>query len=284
MGFATGRAARLLAAVLLCPVSFTASALQGSLPPSGNFDLSHWKLTLPSTQEVMPVELESGYQYADVFYTDSRNGGMVFRCPNVASHTTNSEYSRTEFREMLAPDQGTKSDANNWTSATGGLLRAVLRIDQVSTTGDTKKYGRVVIGQIHATDDPMEVVRLHFTKKPTDATGRIYAAFESTTGTTTYSPDLVSNANGAGIRLGEKFIYEISLKGRGLHIVIRRRDAANTKWVVASSYSRTIDAGYLGKNLNFKAGVYNQNNTGDLADYTQATFFALTHTHPYPSP
>jgi len=281
MGFATGRATRLLAAgLLLSGFSFSASALQGSLPPSGNFDLSQWKLTLPSTEEVMPVELESGYQYAGVFFTDRATGGMVFRCPNIASHTTNSEYSRTEFREMLAADQGTKSDANNWTSAEGGALTAALRIDQVSTTGDTRKFGRVVIGQIHATDIAHEVVRLHYTKKPTEKTGRIYAAFETPTGGTSTSPDLISNANGAGIALGEKFRYYIALKNRSLHIVIWRRASSTSSWVVASSYWKTIDAAWLGQNLYFKAGVYNQNNTGDLADYTQATFFSLTHTHP----
>jgi len=30
----------------------------------------------------------------------------------------------------------------------------------------------------------------------------------------------------------------------------------------------------------FKAGVYNQNNTGTASDYVQATFYSLTHSHP----
>jgi poly(beta-D-mannuronate) lyase len=29
----------------------------------------------------------------------------------------------------------------------------------------------------------------------------------------------------------------------------------------------------------FKAGVYNQNKSGDVDDYVQATFYALSNTH-----
>jgi hypothetical protein len=255
-------------------------SLYKTLAPSQNFDLSQWYLTLPSAAIVKPVELNSGYQYAGVFYTDTSNGGMAFRCPNRAGTTTNSNYSRTELREVLAPhDNNYKSNANNWKPERGGTLKATLRIDKVSTTGEDKKVGRLVIGQIHDTDEPMEVVRLHYVKKPTDAKGRLYAAFETTGGSTSYSPDLIPNTNGNGIALGEKFRYEISLTGTKLRVVIRRLDAAGA-WFVASSYTKTVDSRYLGRNVYFKAGVYSQNNTGDLADYTQATYFALTHTHP----
>jgi hypothetical protein len=46
-----------------------------------------------------------------------------------------------------------------------------------------------------------------------------------------------------------------------------------------NSYIKYIDSGYKGENLYFKAGVYNQNNTGSSTDYAQATFYTLTHTH-----
>ena len=34
-----------------------------------------------------------------------------------------------------------------------------------------------------------------------------------------------------------------------------------------------------GKYMYFKAGVYNQNNTGDPDDYVQATFYKITKSH-----
>jgi hypothetical protein len=286
------RAARLLSAALLCgSLGFLAGCvdedvmpeiaselessakLDPAAAPSRNFDLSNWKLTLPSGHDVQADELNSGYQYAGVFFTDRATGGMVFRCPNLAGTTANSNYSRTELREMLAPGGSASADANNWTPEDGGTLIANLRVDKVSTTGDAKKMGRVVIGQIHG--PTTEVVRLYYEKKPEQAKGRIYAAFETVANQTTYSSDLVSNASGGGIALGERFGYVLRLLGPQLRVTIRRQSGE-----LAANLLRTIDLGYLGQNLYFKAGVYNQNNTGDAADYVQASFFRLTHTHP----
>jgi poly(beta-D-mannuronate) lyase len=240
--------------------------------PSRNFDLTHWYLTLPSADAVSTVELNSGYQYGGVFYTDARSGGMVFNCPNLAGHTPNSTHSRTELREVLNPDNSSMTDpSNNWTTADGGQMIAALRIDHASTTGTTN-VGNVVIGQIHGPST--EVVRLHYVKLPNESSGRLYAATEDLSGHGVHSPDLVSNASGDGIRLGERFTYQIRLVGRTLTVYIGRANHPTVK------YTKTIDAGYVGLNLYFKAGVYNQDNTGSTSDYVQATFFKLTHTHP----
>src|SRR5262245_17605280 len=69
------------AAAAVCLFAASASfALDPSLPPSGNFDLTHWYLTLPSAEIVDPATLSGGYTLADVFYTDPRSGGMTSRC------------------------------------------------------------------------------------------------------------------------------------------------------------------------------------------------------------
>jgi hypothetical protein len=249
-----------------------AYALDKYAAPSQNFDLSQWKLTMPSGAEISPAELNSGFQYADVFYTDRRTGGMVFRCPNIAGTTTNSKYSRTELREMLDPaNTSAKADSNNWTPEQGGWLRAKLRVDHVSTTGESKKVGRVIVGQIHGPET--EPVRLYYSKKPYEKTGRIHAAMETASGSTWWSPDIVGNADDAGIALGENFTYQIKLYGRKLTVAIYRPDGRKY------SMTRYIDPAYLGQNMYFKAGVYNQNNSGDVSDYAQATFFILEHTH-----
>ena len=49
---------------------------------------------------------------------------------------------------------------------------------------------------------------------------------------------------------------------------------------LVNTYIRYVDPAYRGLNLYFKAGVYNQNNTGTSSDYAQATFYSLTHVHP----
>jgi hypothetical protein len=261
-----------LSACLSLLVAAPASALDALLPPSGNFDLGNWKLTLPSGSEISPAVLSSGYTLSKVFYTHPLSGGMVFRCPNLAGTTPNSNYSRTELREMLDPSAGTHSDANNWTPEEGGWMKARLKVDRVSTSGESGKVGRVIIGQIHGPDT--EPVRLYYRKKPGEAKGRIYAAFETMSGSTTYSTDIVSNQDGGGIALGELFTYEIELTGTRLQVDILRN-----KGTVVDTYIKTIDSAYKGQNLYFKAGVYNQNNTGSSTDYAQATFYTLAHTH-----
>jgi poly(beta-D-mannuronate) lyase len=273
--FGRARRAPVTLASALLSLSFgtpAAAALDASLPPSGNFDLAHWKITLPSGSEIQPGPLSTGWTMDQVFYTHPTSGGMVFRCPNIAGTTANSNYSRTELREMLEPAAGTKSDANNWTMEEGGKMKARLKVDRVSTTGDSSKVGRVIVGQIHGADH--EPVRLYFHKKPSEAKGRIYIASESHSGSTFWSTDIVTNKNGDGIALGELFTYQISLQGTRLQVDILRKQGT-----VVNTYIKTIDSAYAGENLYFKAGVYNQNNTGLASDYAQATFYTLTHTH-----
>ena len=262
----------LAGALLSFFATLPAAALDAQLPPSGNFDLANWKLTLPSGSEVQPWLLSTGWTQSGVFYTHPTSGGMVFRCPNLAGTTANSSYSRTELREMLDPAAGTKSDANNWTTSSGGRMKARLKVDRVSTTGESKKVGRIVIGQIHGEEH--EPVRLYFHKKPDEARGRVYVAMENTSGSTTWSSDIVSNKNGDGIALGELFTYQIKLEGTRLQVDILRN-----RGDIVDTYIKYIDAGYKGENLYFKAGVYNQNNTGSSSDYAQATFYSLTHAH-----
>ena len=178
--------------------------LSGTKAPSQNFDLSRWYLTIPSGSTVSVAQLNSGYQYANVFYTDPLTGGMVFRCPNIAGTTTDSSYSRTELREMLNPSNtSARDDSNNWTTTDGGTLRALLRVDRASVTGDDGKVGRVIIGQIHGDDS--EPIRLYFHQKPGEAKGRIYAAHDTASNSGSLGPDIVRNTDGAGIALGEVF-------------------------------------------------------------------------------
>lgn len=247
--------------------------LRPDAAPSENFDLHHWKLTLPSGDEVSSAELNAGFQRSDSFHTDPASGGLVFRTPNIAGRTDSSQYSRTELREMLMPDGPADAPENNWTAAQGGTLGARLRVDAVSTSGAPAKLGRIVIGQIHG--PRTEVVRLYFEKKPDEAKGRVYVATEQLqSGDSTFSGDIVGNAGGRGIALGETFDYRIELQQLELRITVLQRDEP------AAVLVHSIDPQYDGLPLYFKAGVYNQNNTGDPSDAAQATFMALEASHP----
>src|SRR5213075_1137503 len=60
-----------LGSMVLCSVLSWGADLDPSRPPGDNFDLSHWKLTLPDTNvtEIEAVELIAGYSNATYFYT-----------------------------------------------------------------------------------------------------------------------------------------------------------------------------------------------------------------------
>jgi len=261
--------------------------LDPSVPPSRNFDLSQWKLTIPSGSDISVSTLNSGYTLANAFYTDPITGGMVFRCLNIAGTTSGSTYSRSELREMLNESAGTTNLGNNWVLGTSsaqaradaagvdGTMNATLTVDHVSTTGDSAKIGRVIVGQIHGPDT--EIIRLYYHKRPSDSRGAIYFGHDTPSNSNTYYP-IIGDPNNldpaGGINLGERWSYEIKVIGQTLIVSVTPENRPTVTSTLA------IEAGYNDQYLYYKAGVYNQNNTGDSTDYVQATFYSLTHTHP----
>lgn len=280
--------------------SFT--QLDPTRKPSENFDLLDWSLTLPTdlnkdqkADMVYEKALADGFELKPLFYT-AEDGGMVFACPNQGAKTSsNTKYARTELREMLRrgntqiKTQGITE--NNWVfssahgaakrqaGAVDGSLEATLAVNRVSVTGDEKKIGRVIIGQIHATDD--EPIRLYFRKLPDHEHGSIYFAHEINGG-----EDIWVNLVGSrshtladptdGIKLNEKFSYKITVEEDVLYVTLIRQGKANV--------TRQMDMRRSGYHkgdqyMYFKAGVYNQNESGDPRDYVQATFYHLDNQH-----
>ncbi|GAA0564559.1 polysaccharide lyase family 7 protein [Rheinheimera aquimaris] len=270
--------------------------------PGENFDLLDWSLTLPTdlnqdqkADTVYERALADGFELKPLFYT-AEDGGMVFACPNEGAKTSgNTKYARTELREMLRrgktqiKTQGVTK--NNWVfsqahgsvkrqaGAIEGSLEATLAVNRVSVTGDEKQVGRVIIGQIHATDD--EPIRLYYRKLPNDEKGSIYFAHEINGGDDVWINIIGSRSHTLadpedGIRLDEKFSYKITVENSVLFVTIIRAGKANI--------TKSLDMSQSGYNSNnqymyFKAGVYNQNNSGDPRDYVQATFYHIDNQH-----
>ena len=263
------------------------SGLDPSTPPSKNFDLAQWKLTIPNGSDVSISTLNGGYTLANAFYTDPVTGGMVFRTPNIAGTTSNSSYSRSELREMLNESAGTTNLGNNWVlgtssatakAAAGGVdgsMQVTLSVDHVSTTGDSAKIGRVVVGQIHGPDT--EIIRLYYHKRPTDSKGAIYFGHDTPSNSNSYHA-IIGNPAALdpvdGIALGERWSYEIKVVGQTLIVSVTPEGRPTVTKTLA------IESGYNDQYLYYKVGVYNQNNTGDATDYVQATVYSLTNTHP----
>lgn len=270
--------------------------------PSENFDLLDWSLTLPTdlnkdkkADMIYETALSDGFELKPLFYT-AEDGGMVFACPNVGAKTSkNTKYARTELREMLRrgntrmKTQGITG--NNWVfssthgsvrrdaGAVDGSLEATVAVNRVSTTGDEKMVGRVIIGQIHATND--EPIRLYYRKLPNNENGSVYFAHEING-----ADDIWVNIIGSrshtlsnpvdGIKLNEKFSYKITVENDILFVTVIRQGKPN----ISKAFDMT-ESGYNKGNqyMYFKAGVYNQNNSGNPKDYVQATFYHLDNQH-----
>ena len=300
-----------LIAFLFCcssiPSSYTRAQDKNSQhPPSKNFDLAGWTLSVPIDEDgdskadnIDEVQLSQGYQHNEYFYTGS-DGGMVFKAPIKGAKTSkNTDYTRTELREMLrrgdksiaTRDESGLPNKNNWVfssapkktqklaGAVDGVLEATLAVNHVTTTGKSSQVGRVIIGQIHAKDD--EPIRLYYRKLPNNKRGAIYAAHEPLGKKDQYF-DLIGDRHStddpkAGFELDEKFSYKIEAKGDWLLVTIsdgKRKIRAKQKIDMRkSNYDQPDDFMY------FKAGVYNQNKSGSDDDYVQATFYKLKASH-----
>lgn len=270
------------------------------LAPSSKFDLSDWSLSVPSdldkngrADQIKEKELSKGF--ANRYFHIAEDGGMVFTCPVDGYKTSkNTTYTRSELREMLrAGDYKIKTkgpNKNNWVlkssssmyNAGGynGQLNATLAVNHVTTTGSEKQVGRVIIGQIHAEHN--EPLRIYYRKLPNHTKGSIYFAHEDRDDDKEVYHELIGSKSSKaeepvnGIALNEKFSYQILVLDNTMAVRIIKEDKSVYEEVVDISKS-----GYDDKTeyMYFKAGVYNQNKTGQPDDYVQATFYSLENKH-----
>jgi hypothetical protein len=118
-----------------------------------NIDLSHWKVTLPVTNdkgkpyEISPPEIldfASNEIAKPYMYLDSTRGAIVFHAMPTDSKTANTKYTRSELREQMEPGNNNK----NWTFKDGAYMKGKLAMDQTTRDSDGK-YHRTIIMQIH---------------------------------------------------------------------------------------------------------------------------------------
>lgn len=284
------------------PMANESVQLNPKAAPGLNFDLEDWNISLPvdtnkdGKVDTIPEPLfKKGFQYKPYFYT-AEDGGMVFTAfVDGVKTSKNTKYTRTELREMLRRGDGSIKvkgvTKNNWVfgsvrgktqreaGGVDGRLEATVAVNHVTVTGDPKQVGRVIIGQIHAKDD--EPARLYYRKLPNNAKGVVYLAHEPRKGDEQYYEFNGSRASNAkdpqdGIALDEKFSYVIDVVGDTLTVSLIRDGKEDVIHVVDMK-----DSGYHKRDqyMYFKAGVYNQNNSGDPKDYVQATFYQLENSH-----
>ena len=116
-------------------------------------DLSHWKVTLPVTNDQgKPYEIEPpeilDYATNEIakpyMYLDDRKGAIVFHAMPTASKTANTKYTRSELREQMVPGDNN----TNWTFEEGAYMKGRIAME-ASSKDDNGKYHRTIIMQIH---------------------------------------------------------------------------------------------------------------------------------------
>lgn len=232
----------------------SAAALDPSLPPGGNFDLSVWELQLPtgspgSPTTIPPSRLKgpSGYTNPAYFWTDKNDGSMTFWDPESGVTTPNSGYPRTELREMNAD-----GSAADWPLSGTHRLSARLRI--VSVTSN------VCVGQIHLgsggpSTKPLLELYYH-------ANGDIVLGLEK-------SPDGGQTLRTlANVALGTQWSYVIAVVGGRIQVTV---DGGTTSYPIAS--------GFGSYHQYFKAGDYNQSASDSTSRGAKVKFYALTVAH-----
>jgi len=132
---------------------------EGRAFPAEIIDLRNWKLTLPVVKpenQSLPLDIQqpqlAQYRLAPWFDSTSDNLGVVFRAPVNAPTTKNSDYPRTELREMNS--DGTQEAL--WPSKKG--IHTMILDEAI--TAVPKNKPAVVAGQIHGDDDDLLVIRL----------------------------------------------------------------------------------------------------------------------------
>lgn len=252
---------------------------------------------------------------AEWFYTDSITGAMVFASPNKAMTTPNSKNARSELRAMLSDDYS--SPKNNFTIAStdnaeaygaiGGHMSATMSVDWVSTSGDYKKNGAfaTVIGQIHGSKN--EPLKIMYRKLPEHEYGSIYWNYETNALGDDYSKrrDIRHEVFGqsglrqgsedpvTGIKLGEIFSYDVNVEGDIMHLTFTKNPGKPNQEVKTYDIDLAkgeyqgdkYDQGYANDWMYFKAGTYNQCNTGssgcanngiEAGDYSKVSFFKFS--------
>ncbi len=130
------------------------------VPTTGfaNINMANWKLTVPvdtdnngSPDEYSAAQIQNGgyrtlQPVKPYMYDDATDQSLVFHAfPSIS--TANSDYSRSELREMMNPT----NSKINWTLTQGGTMEG--RLKMVSITPDNSNSGnsfhRVIVMQIH---------------------------------------------------------------------------------------------------------------------------------------
>jgi hypothetical protein len=230
------------------------AALDPAVSPGGNFNLAIWSLQLPVGSAGSPTTIPasqlkgaSGYSNPAYFWTDKTDGSMTFWAPEKGVTTPNSNYARSELREM-----NSDGSAADWTLAGNHTLSAQLRVPSVTKN--------VCVGQVHlgsggSSTKPLLELYYH-------SNGDVYLGTENSPdgGQTTH---YITN-----VAIGVKWTYVINVTGNKINLTV---NGAKTSYTIPSSFNAYRQY--------FKAGSYNQSSSDSTSNGAKVKFYTLTVAH-----
>ncbi|MCA1217089.1 polysaccharide lyase family 7 protein [Streptomyces sp. 8L] len=232
----------------------SASAASPTVAPGGNFNLSVWELQEPVGSPGSPTTIPSSELQGDngfqdsYFYTDTRDGAMTFWAPEKGVTTPNSNYARSELREM-----NSNGSAANWSLSGSHKLSATLRV--VSVTSN------VCVGQIHlgtGGSSTKPLIELYY-----HSNGDIVAGTEN-------SPDGGQTTHTVGhVSIGKTWSYTIAVSGG--NTIDLTVNGSTTHYAIPSSFDAYKQY--------FKAGSYNQSSSDSTTNGARVAFYGLTVSH-----
>jgi hypothetical protein len=240
-----------LSFVWLCLSAVPARALDPAKPPGGNFDLSHWKLTLPDSKasEISPGQLRAGR--TNSFFSTGADGAMVFSCPVTGGTTGGSDYPRSELRELVDPG----NDNVNWTGQGTHILMAECKVTKIPSSQ------KIIIGQVHSfSGNARPLIKLQFND------GTIEALVKKSPNSDT---DIRFTFTSPG--LSNVISYQIKMVDGVLSMTVN--DVERSVNVFQS------DPAWADQTFYFKAGNYCQDNSGAANEGAVVAFYQLSVAH-----
>lgn len=256
-----------LLGTLLGVASLPAHALDPNLPPSGNFDLTKWNITLPVDSSggylgipitIPPSQLSNGYEYEPYFHTGP-DGAMVFGVPYNGAAGGTSSHPRSELRECHPNDT-----LHNWKPGDHSGTHIMDAICVVENVGD----GKVSIGQIHGKEPNVPAIILRFDNTVSPA--RVYCTVKRNPSLLTSQDTLYFTEN---IAVGEPITYRLRVDGSATSCLFS---------VTVNGVTQTIDmyannSAWADVTFYYKAGAYYTN--PDNGETAVVSFYHLNVNH-----
>jgi hypothetical protein len=229
--------------------------LSTTVSPGGNFNLAVWELQLPTGSPgapttIKPAQLEGSGGFSDsFFFTNKTDGSMSFWDPENGVTTPNSNFSRSELREMT-----TSGAAADWkSSGTTNTLTATVKATEIPD--------HVAVGQIHLGDDSgstKPLLELFYYNN-----GNVVLAIEQTPAGGNEVLHTIGN-----VPVGTKWSYVISLTNSTIGMSLN-----------GTNHTFTASSTFNGLPMYFKAGDYDQTSGSSSTVGAKVQFYALTVHH-----